>query len=227
MVHAQYVVCQRSATDFKTVSITYFYLNRVITAQETASKCEFLGSFYIKTTKCYNLDAYQAKKSKRNEIDLTVYRPDYRNYFSSELLYIPYKSFDPQTPLKKFRKIPKKFQAKAIQGHVPWLNLKKNFHFFFSHNMHITSEPFSSDPCARLKTQIPMHSISQGCPKIDRHCDPISLLINTFDIHLEPGCKSHEQIVHYLTAKNVKKATVLLYFQTNSSKSTQKGFPVV
>ena len=66
--------------------------------------------------------------------------------------------------------------------------------------MQITSEPPSSDPCARLKIQIPMHSISWGCPKIVRHSDPVSLLINTFGIHLEP-------------AKNVQKqATVLLYF---------------
>ena len=29
--------------------------------------------------------------------------------------------------------------------------------------------------------------------------------MNTFGIHLEPGCKSHEQIIHYRTAKNVQK----------------------
>ena len=69
--------------------------------------------------------------------------------------------------------------------------------------MQITSEPLFSDPCARLKIRIPMHSISWGCPEIVRHCDPISLLINTFGIHLEPGCKSQEQIIHYRTAKNV------------------------
>ena len=46
--------------------------------------------------------------------------------------------------------------------------------------MQITSEPPSPDPCARLKTQIPMHSISRGCPKIVRLSDPISLLISTF-----------------------------------------------
>ena len=75
------------------------------------------------------------------------------------------------------------------------------------------SEPLCSDPCARLKIQIPMHSISWGCPKIVRHCDPILLLINTFGIHLQPGCESHEQIIHYRTAKNVpKQATVLFYF---------------
>ena len=61
---------------------------------------------------------------------------------------------------------------------------------FFSHNMQIMPEPLSSDPCARLKIQIPMHSISWGCTKIVRHSDPISLLISTFGIHLEPGWKS-------------------------------------
>ena len=75
------------------------------------------------------------------------------------------------------------------------------------------SEPLISDPCARLKTQMPMHSISWGCPKIVSHSDPISLLINTLGIHLEPGCESHGQIIHYRTAKNVpKQVTVLLYF---------------
>ena len=144
----------------------------------------------------------------------TVQWPDYRKYLSPEILYIPYKWFAPQTPLKKkIFKIPKKFQAKAIQGHVPCLNLKKNFQISFSQIMQITSEPLCSDPCARLKIRIPMHSISWGCPKIVRHCDPISLLINTFGIHLEPGCKSHKQIIHYRTAKNVpKQATLLLYF---------------
>ena len=50
-----------------------------------------------------------------------------------------------------------------------------------------------------------MHSISWGCPKIVRHCDPISLLINTFGIHLEPEYKSHEQIIHYRAEKKNKK----------------------
>ena len=125
----------------------------------------------------------------------------------------------PHRPLsKKIRKIPKKFQAKAIQGHVSWLNLKGKKNQISFHNMQITSEPLCSDSCTKLKIQIPMHSISWGCPKIVRHCDPVSLLINTFGIHLEPACKSHEQIIHYLTAKNVKnknkkkQATVLLYF---------------
>ena len=38
----------------------------------------------------------------------------------------------PTDPPKKIRKIPKKFQAKVIQRHVPWLNLKKIFQNSFS-----------------------------------------------------------------------------------------------
>ena len=55
----------------------------------------------------------------------TIWAPKY-------YIIIPYKRFAPQTPLKKMSIIPKKFQAKAIQGHVPWLNLKKNFQTGFS-----------------------------------------------------------------------------------------------
>ena len=40
-------------------------------------------------------------------------------------------------------------------------------------------------------------------PKIVHHCDPMSLLINTFGIRLESGYKSHEQIIYYRTAKSV------------------------
>ena len=65
----------------------------------------------------------------------------------------------PIDPLQKNLQNPEKIQAKAIQGHAPWLQ--------------ITSEPFCSDPCARHKIQIPKHSISWGCPKIVCHCDPI------------------------------------------------------
>ena len=38
----------------------------------------------------------------------------------------------PTDPPQKNQKIPKKFRAKAVQGHVPWLNLKKNFQISFS-----------------------------------------------------------------------------------------------
>ena len=46
-----------------------------------------------------------------------------------------------------------------------------------------------------------------------RYSDPILLVISAFGIHLEPGCRSRGQIIHYPTAKNVQQqTTVLLYF---------------
>ena len=82
----------------------------------------------------------------------------------------------PTDPPQKIKKIQENFQAKAIQGHEPWVNLKKISRSVF-HNMQITLEPLCSDPCARLKIQIAMHSISWGCPKIVRLCDPVSVVI--------------------------------------------------
>ena len=97
------------------------------------SFCYFMRSFYIKMPKCYNLDTYQAKKSKQTKVDLTVYRPDYRKYLSPEILYIPYKWFAPQTPLKKnIKKSPRNSKQKVIQWHALWLNLKKVFQIMFS-----------------------------------------------------------------------------------------------
>ena len=131
--------------------------------------------------------------------------PDYGKYLSPEILYIPYKWFAPQTPLKTkiIRKIPgEKIQAKAIQVARILVEFKEKFPArWVLHDMQITSEPLCSDPCARFKIQIPIQSISLGCPRIVRQCDPISLQINIFGIHLEPGCKSHGQIIYYLTAK--------------------------
>ena len=120
-------------------------------------------------------------------------------------------------PPKKSPKINQKNPEKILsKGHPrarTLLEFKENFPDQFVKICKKRSETLCSDPCAKLKIQIPMHSISWGCPKIVRHCDPISLLINTFGIHFEPGCKSHEQIIHYRTDKNVQKqATVLLYF---------------
>ena len=73
--------------------------------------------------------------------------------------------------------------------------------------MQITWEPHSSDPCVKLKIQILIQSVSCRCPKIVRHSDPILMLISTFGIHLEPGCESHGQIIHYCTAENVQKTS--------------------
>ena len=43
-----------------------------------------------------------------------------------------------------------------------------------------------------------------GRPKIVPHSDPISLLISTFGIHLQPGYKSHSQVNHYRLLKSSK-----------------------
>ena len=66
----------------------------------------------------------------------------------------------------------------------------------------------------RQAQNVDAHALNQlVCPKIVRHSDQISLLISTFGIHLEPGCKSHGQIVHYRAAKNVQKTSgSFLYF---------------
>ena len=74
------------------------------------------------------------------------------------------------------------------------------------------SEPHSSDPCARLKTQIPMHSVSWECPEIVGHSDPISLPISTFGIHLQPGFISRGQIIHQRTVKMLKASDMFALF---------------
>ena len=93
-------------------------------------------------------------------------------YYKFPINGLPYRS--PSKKLEKSRE--KKIQAKAIQGHVPWLNLKKIFQICFSQYANSVGT-LRSGTCARLKIRIPMHSISWRCPKIVRHCDPISLLI--------------------------------------------------
>ena len=55
-----------------------------------------------------------------------------------------------------------------------------------------------------------MHSVSGGCPEIVRHSHPISLLISTLGIHLELGCKSRDQSIHYRTAKKCPKTSEFL-----------------
>ena len=58
------------------------------------------------------------------------------------------------------------------------------------------------------------HTLNQlGVSQKNFHSDPISLLISTFDIHLEPECESYVQIIHYRTAKNAQtQARVFVYF---------------
>ena len=50
----------------------------------------------------------------------------------------------PTDPPKKIIKIPKKFQAKAIQGHVPCLNFKKIFQISFSQYANNVGTPLLS-----------------------------------------------------------------------------------
>ncbi len=54
------------------------------------------------------------------------------NILAPKYYIFPLNHLTHRLPLKKRRKITKKFQAKATQGHVPWLNLKKNFQISFS-----------------------------------------------------------------------------------------------
>ena len=44
---------------------------------------------------------------------------------SADSLYNPYKWYGPETPLKSFLKIPKKFHDKPVQSNILWLNLNK------------------------------------------------------------------------------------------------------
>ena len=54
------------------------------------------------------------------------------NIWAPKYYIFPINALPHRPPLKKIRKIPENFQAKAIQGHVPWVNLKKNFQISFS-----------------------------------------------------------------------------------------------
>ena len=128
--------------------------------------------------------------------------------------------------LEDLKKIPQNCQAKAMQRHVPrYLKKKKKVSgYIFFTIFRETSEPLSSDPCARLKTQIPMHSIDWGCPEVVQATDPISLLISTFGIYLEPRCKSHGQINHFHSDKKMfKKKKLLLYCIFSRTHITRPG----
>ena len=129
--------------------------------------------------------------------------PDYRKYLSSEILYIPHNSFAPQTALKNkikklfyfFRKSPKI----PSKGHARARNLvefKEKFSDNLFHNYaDKRRNTFFQIYVPGLKHRYPCtQSGGGGCPKIVRHSDPITLLINTFGIHLEPGRKTRGKI---------------------------------
>ena len=80
-------------------------------------------------------------------------------------------------PKKKIRKIPKKFEAKAIQRHVPWLNLKKIFQISFSQYANNVGTPLFRS--MRQAQNTDTHALNQlGVSQIVRHSDPVSLLIS-------------------------------------------------
>ena len=78
---------------------------------------------------------------------------------------------DPPQNNNKNQKNPEKNPSKGHPRARTLVEFKEKNSRSVFHNMQITSELLSSDPCARLKTQIPMHSISWGCPKIVCHSD--------------------------------------------------------
>ena len=79
-----------------------------------------------------------------------------RNTIHSLLMICP---TDPPQKTKKSEKSRKKFQAKAIQGHVPWLTLKKNFqNSFLQYASNVGTPLFRS---MRQTQNIDTHALSQ------------------------------------------------------------------
>ena len=68
-------------------------------------------------------------------------------------------------PSNNVSKIPQKFHDKAVQSNILWLNFKKIGEISTLQSAHKQGNLISLS-CAGLKTQIPMHSNSLGCPKI-------------------------------------------------------------
>ena len=71
----------------------------------------------------------------------------------------------PTDPLKKIRKIRKKFQTKATQGHVPWLNLKKIFPDQFSQYANNVGTPFFRSMRQAQNTDTHALNPAGGVPK--------------------------------------------------------------
>ena len=91
--------------------------------------------------------------------------PDYRKYFSPETLYNPHKEFDTQTLPKKLEKYKKNFEAETIQGHAPWLNLKKKIQINFPQYTHEQGNPKVQihEPCSQHR--YPCTQTAWGVPK--------------------------------------------------------------
>ena len=99
----------------------------------------------------------------------------------------------PTDPPQKNQKNPEKIPSKGYPRARTLVEFKEIFfQISFSQYANNVGTPLFRSMRQAQNTDT-MHSISWGCPQIVRHFDPISLLIITFGIHLEPGYKSHEQ----------------------------------
>ena len=74
------------------------------------------------------------------------------------------RSTDPSKNVLK--NLPKKFHNKAVQSNILWLNLNKISEISFLQSAHKQGNPSFHFFCTGLKTLIPMHSNSLGCPKM-------------------------------------------------------------
>ena len=134
------------------------------------------------------------------------------NIWAPKYYTFPINDLPHRPPSKKLEKSRRKFQAKAIQAYVPWLNLEKKFQIsFLQYANNVRTPLFRS---MRQAQNTDTHAFNQL--GVSQNSSPLWSNF-TADKHiwhpLEPGCKSHEQIFHYRTAKNVQKqATVLLCF---------------
>ena len=87
------------------------------------------------------------------------------------------------------------------------------------YNQQINKVTPISFSCTGLKTQIPMHSNSIGCPKIFPPVCSSFALVNASDMHLEPESENEPESekrvknVDFHTAKNIQiQATLFRYF---------------
>ena len=87
---------------------------------------------------------------------------------------------------------------------------KEKFPDFFSYNIQINVRTLQLRSMRQAQNVDTLALNQLGCLKMLRPSDPISPLITISGIHLEPGCKSHNQIIHCYTAENVPKQARIL-----------------
>ena len=92
-----------------------------------------------------------------------------------------------------------KFHDKVVQSSILWLNLNKTDKYLTIDRK--TREPLISHSCTGLKTQIPMHSNSIGCPKILSPVCSSFVLVIASDRHLEHESEKRAKNVDINAAK--------------------------